>query len=116
MAVGIPTQYAIFPGNTAEFTVTALLADGVTPFNLTGASVNWMGKLAPEFSWTVFNKSSPSSDIVIPTPANGQINLWNRPIDTATLAPYQSIYNYVTVTDASGNVYTIEEFIVFIRD
>lgn len=115
MAVAIPPSYPMFPGNTAQFTVTALLADDVTPFDLTNSTINWIGKLVPESSATVFNKSL-GADILVSTPPTGQITLWSRPIDTQALAPNQSIYNYVTVTDPSGNVYTIEEFIIFLQD
>jgi hypothetical protein len=114
MAVAIPQSYSMFPGNTAQFTVTALLSDGVTPFNLTGATVTWTAKLVPEFIATLWSKST-GADIIIPTPSNGQINLWNRPSDTSGLVPGQSIYNYVTVTDTLGNIYTVEEFLVFLQ-
>ncbi len=115
MAVAIPPSYPMFPGDTAQFTVTALLTDDVTPFDLTNATIRWIGKLTPESTATVLNKSL-GTDVLVSSPPTGQITLWYRPIDTRALASNQQIYNYVTVTDPAGNVYTIEEFIVFLQD
>jgi hypothetical protein len=115
MAVQIPQFYAIFPGNTAPFKVTVTASDNVTPFNLTSSTVNWTGKLWPESAATLFAKSI-GADVVIAAPLTGVIQLWLRPLDTGTLNAGQTIYNYVTVTDTLGNVYTVEEFQIFLRN
>jgi hypothetical protein len=108
-----PPNYPLFPGNTGQFLVTALMPDGVTPFPLTGATVNWQGTLVPGSEIFIFSKSI-GTDVVIPTPANGQITCYMRPADTAAIAGGSTIFNYVTVTDSSGNVYTVEKFIVLL--
>jgi len=109
-----PPNYPLFPGNTAEFMVQVYQADGVTPFNLTGASVTWTAKLDPAGP-NIFSKSL-GADVTIPTPANGQIFNWYRPTDTSAFPPNLTLYNYDTVTDSSANVYTVEKYIVFLRD
>jgi hypothetical protein len=110
-----PPNYPLFPGNTAEFVVTALQPDGVTPFNLTSATVSFQATFYPGLGIWLFTKAI-GADVVIPTPTNGQIQTWYRPTDTLAMAPNQTLYNYVTVTDSSGNVYTVLKYIVLLRD
>jgi hypothetical protein len=110
-----PPNFPLFPGNTAQFVVTALQSDGVTPFNLTSATVVWTAKLDPASTLNIFSKSI-GADVIVTTPTNGQIQTWYRPVDTNALLPNNTIYNFVTVTDGSGNVYTVEKYIVFLRD
>lgn len=109
-----PPNYPIFPGNTAEFVVSVTLSDGVTPFNLTGATANWTAKLWPESPATLFSKAI-GTDVLVPAPLTGAIQLWLRPIDTTGLPIGQTIYNYVTVTDPGGNIYTVKEFLILLR-
>jgi hypothetical protein len=105
------TDGAIFRGDTVQFSDTVTQADGVTPYNLTGASVSFIGALDPGRAVTVFNKSI-GADVTVPTPANGVINLWIRPADTSGLAPWALLYCYAIVTDSGGNVYTTKKFTV----
>lgn len=103
------TDGAIFQGNTVEFTETVYQSDGVTPFNLTGCAIAYTGKLDPDSTVTVWNKSI-GSDVIVSSPSTGVIQLWLRPADTSSLPAWSLIYNYVIVTDASNNVYTTYKF------
>ncbi len=105
------TDGSIFRGDTVQFSETIYQPDGVTPYNLTGATIVFIGALDPSRAVTIFNKAI-GSDVTVPTPTNGIINVWFRPADTSTQVAWSLLYCYVIVTDSSNNVYTTKKFTV----
>lgn len=113
-------------GTSQSFTLTITQADGVTPYNLTGATINFVAAFAPlpvpqVFLTTpsgliLFNKSAAGGagapPVQSPTPTNGQVTVWFVPADTSNMPGWYLLYCYVIVTDSSGSIYQIKKFTV----
>jgi hypothetical protein len=108
----------VIAGHDVSFQVSALQADGTTPFNLTGVPVNFYGKVNQPDTVLVFTKTFASNptDILIPTPANGLITVFVRAADYASVAVGTTIFLYVDVVNSIGNPVNIAKWTLTITN
>lgn len=93
--------------------VQALQVDGTTPFSLVGIDVKFYAKLFPNDVNLFFSKSLSlnPTDVLVPTPTNGIIQVFVRAADIATLAVGVTIFLYVDAIDAtSGNPWNVAKW------
>jgi hypothetical protein len=108
---------SVIAGHDTSFQVTALQADKVTPFNLTGIPINFYGKINQSDTTFVFFKTLPSNaDIIVSTPTNGLIIVFVRAADYAALVVGTTIFLYVDVVNSAGNPVNISKWTLTITN
>jgi|SRR6478609_8294558 len=105
--MALPANISIYHGDTYEETWTLKQADGVTPYNLSGAKV-WM---TVKTAYSVADPgslqiSSPASGIVFTDIPNGVINMTITAAQSAALAVQTYVYD-IQIKDVAGKIFTL---------
>lgn len=91
-------------GHDIQFQVSALQADGQTPFPLIGVPIDFYSKVHQSDTTNLFYKTLAGNptDVIVTNPSGGIIQVWVRAQDYAALSVGTTIFLYVDAIGQPG--------------